>query len=137
MSNVFENIKPGATVYLREAASYGFNNNRYFNIPMTVTRATKTQFVCSNNKRYAKDTGREIGGGYNNTVRMGSKDVIDESKNMAEFKSRVAIILKATNLVYEMDKYRNKIDPDIDIEIVKEFVASADKFLTKVKRLLK
>lgn len=129
----FENVKEGDTVYVHQTVSYGFNSNKYFYIPMKVVKTTKTQFTCENDKRYQKDSGREIGGGYSDRVDAKSKDVFDQRKEMLEFKALVKILNKTTHLIYDLDKVRNRVKPGIDTKTLEDFNASAEKLLAALK----
>jgi hypothetical protein len=131
--NKFEDIKEGDTVYVHQAVRHGFNSNRYFYIPMKVVKTTKTQFTCENDKRYKKDNGYEIGGNYGDRVDLKSKDVFDQRKEMLEFKTLVKKITKATDLIYNLDRRRNKVGLDIDIKTLEEFTVSAEKLLAAIK----
>lgn len=132
MSNKFENIKEGDTVYVNQSVRYGFNSERWFYIPIKVIKITKTQFTCENTKRYQKDSGREIGGGYQDRANLESRDVFDQMKEMREFAIRVKEINKTTSLVCKLDKIINKINPDIDIKIMEDFNIYAEKLLSAI-----
>ena len=129
----FENIKEGDTVYSHRGVRYGFNSNRYFYVPVKVIKTTKTQFTCENNKRYQKDSGREIGGGYSDRVSIGSKEVFDQRHEMKNFIFRVKKINTATDLIYNLDKIRNRVNPKIDMAIIEDFIISAQKLLLTLK----
>jgi hypothetical protein len=129
----FDDIKESDVVYVRGCVSYGFNSNRYFYLPVNVTKTTKTQFTCSNGKRYAKDSGRQIGGGYGDCARFASDNVTDESFDMKEFSKKASAIRRATNLIWDLDKNRNSINPEIEIELINNFVDIANKLLFAIK----
>lgn len=129
----FENVKEGDTVYVHQGVRYGFNSEKYFWIPMKVVKTTKTQFTCENDKRYQKDNGREIGGNYGDRVDAKSEDVFDQRKELLEFKAKVKTITKATNAIWELDKIRNRIKPEVDMKILEDFTVHAEKLLAILK----
>lgn len=133
--NKFENIKVGDTVYLHRGVRYGFNSDRWFYVPVEVTKTTATQFTCgSNNRRYQKDGGRQIGGAYHDRVDIKSEDVFDQTNEMIKFEVQVKKANKATNLIYELDKNRNAVSPFIDMKIVEDFITHAEKLLLEAKK---
>ena len=131
--NNFENIRVGDIVYAHKGVRYGFNNNKYFYVQVQVTRVTKTQFTCENDKRYKKDSGREIGGSYGDRVEMRSMEVFDQTKEMNDFIRQMNKINKATTYIYELERCRNRVKPEIDIKLIEEFNACAEKLLLAIK----
>lgn len=129
----FENVKEGDIIYVRKGVPYGFNSARYFYIPVKVTKTTKTQFTCEDSKRYKKDSGFEIGGGYSDRAYNESEDVFDQRKELLEFEVVVSKIVKARHVIYELDKIRNQIKPDVDIKTMEEFIVHAEKLLAVLK----
>ena len=59
----FESIKAGDTVYIRESVRTGWSTDNWFWLPVNVDRVTPKQFVAGR-KKYSKNDGRCIGGGY-------------------------------------------------------------------------
>lgn len=86
----FKNIKVGETVFIREYIDWGWQGRKYFFIPYSVERETKSHFVA-NKKRVRKDNGKIIGEYYNFAYYEGEEydkniSVKDESESKDKFK---------------------------------------------------
>ena len=53
----FQKINVGDIVYYNKEVKYGFQQYKFFFIPIKVTRVTKTQFILENGKKCRKNGG--------------------------------------------------------------------------------
>ena len=109
MSN-FNEIMVGDKVLIRIGISYGWHESRYFNIAVSVEKTTPTQFIAGG-KRFKKDTGKEIGEHFSSACKIGEKtnfgqELVDETKDYIEFKSKVVKAQALANYFYELRKYK-------------------------------
>ena len=84
---MFEDIKIGDIVYIKIRVPYSFGKHKSFQLPATVERVTKTQFIVTG-KRYKKDTGIPIGGSWLDKALPGG---VDEYEEMRMFERLVKI----------------------------------------------
>lgn len=134
----FQDIKVGDVVFVMKSVHYGYSSRGAFFVPTKVTKTTATQFTCDNDQRYRKDTGLELGGGYNDRSYLAGEiihdePVCDETEKMNDFKNRVSKLIDAVTLICEIDRVKGKIKPDIDQNLLDSFIEQSQRLLDKIK----
>jgi len=93
----FGNIKTGDTVLIKTEVRIGWSGCKYFWQPKTVDKVTPKQFVIEN-RRYKKDDGYCIGGGYAEQAKLIGEEK-DETNECNELVKKLNAAYKVKNIV--------------------------------------